>query len=117
MTRVKISDLIIAFFVLICAASLFVMIPADYDKSRVIVKTPNAEYVFPLEYNEVYRVTGANGETVIEVKDRKVRVLESECPNKICVKQGFASAIVCLPNRVEVYTNGDSSKKLDAVSK
>ena len=117
MTRVKISDLIIAFFVLICAASLFAMISSDYDKSRVIVKTPNAEYVFPLEYNEVYRVTGSQGETVIEVKDRKVRVLESECPNKICVKQGFASAILCLPNRVEVYANGASSKNLDAVSK
>ena len=42
----------------------------------------------------------------VEIKDGKVRISDSDCPDKICEKTGFITspiqAIVCLPNRISV---------------
>lgn len=120
MISAKISDFIIAFIVLAISASLFALAPRDFASESIVVKTPNSEYRFPVDINEVYRVRGEKGETVIEVKDKKVRVIDSSCPNKICVKQGFCTAIVCLPNRVEIFcphaVKAASSRKIDAIT-
>jgi hypothetical protein len=55
-------------------------------------------------------VTGPLGETILLVKDGRVRVTESACPNKICVRSGWADKtgdlIVCVPNRVVVWVEG-----------
>lgn len=44
---------------------------------------------------------------VIEVKDGKIRVKKSDCPQKICVKHGWLryanDVIVCLPNKTIIY--------------
>lgn len=44
---------------------------------------------------------------VIEVQDGKIRVKESDCPRKICVKHGWLNyandVIVCLPNKTIIY--------------
>ncbi|MDP3058723.1 MAG: NusG domain II-containing protein [bacterium] len=49
-------------------------------------------------------VQGANGESVVEIDGARVRMVESACPDKLCVKVGYISrageVIVCLPNRV-----------------
>lgn len=60
--------------------------------------------VYPLSVNRVFDVEGPLGKTVIEVKDRRVRVVSSPCPNKLCIHQGFvrAGSIICLPNRVVI---------------
>ncbi len=49
----------------------------------------------------------SNGITLdIEVKDGKVSVISSDCPDKLCVKRGSAQhigdSIVCLPARLVV---------------
>lgn len=42
----------------------------------------------------------------VEVKDGRVKISDSDCPDKICEKTGFISSplqtIVCLPNRISV---------------
>ena len=116
----KISDFFIALLTIALAASLFAALPRDSAAKTVRVKTPSAEYLFPLEVDEVYRVAGALGETAIEVSDSKVRVIASPCPNKTCILQGFSHSIVCLPNRVEIYAPAaslSSNAKIDAVAK
>lgn len=65
-----------------------------------------------LEKDHKLSVTGRLGETVIEVKDGRVRVLESPGPQQICVNRGWISrpgeAIICLPNRVIIEIPGRS---------
>ncbi len=57
-------------------------------------------------------VTGRLGETVIEVKEGRVRVVKSPGPLQICVNRGWISkpgeAIICLPNRVIIEIPGRS---------
>jgi hypothetical protein len=49
-----------------------------------------------------------------------VRIADSACPNRQCVKTGWrsapGSAIVCLPNRVAVILDG-RAPGVDAVSR
>lgn len=61
-------------------------------------------YVLSIEKDRTVSVEGPEGKTIIEIKDHKVRITESACPNKLCIKQGWIKhgAIVCLPNRVVV---------------
>ncbi|HOH47263.1 MAG TPA: NusG domain II-containing protein, partial [Candidatus Cloacimonadota bacterium] len=58
-----------------------------------------AEY--PLNVDKVYVIDEHNS---IEIKKKRVRMLDSDCPDKRCVKQGFTNSlpIICLPNRLVV---------------
>jgi hypothetical protein len=57
-------------------------------------------------------VRGWQGESVLEIRDGRVRMVESACPDKLCVRTGWISrpgeSIVCLPNRVvlEIMASG-----------
>jgi len=69
-------------------------------------------YVLPLNKDRMVSVEGPKGKTFIEIKNQKVRITGSPCPNKLCVRQGWINngGLVCLPNKV-VITVGDHEKK------
>jgi hypothetical protein len=71
-------------------------------------------YILPLDKNTVLSVEGPAGNTTIEIKDRRVRITDSPCSNKLCIKQGWITggSIVCLPNRV-VVTVGNKDRQKD----
>lgn len=62
------------------------------------------------------------GYNKLEIQNKKVRVIEADCPDKLDVKQGFiedaGSMIVCLPNRlvIEIKEDKSVSDKIDAGS-
>jgi hypothetical protein len=61
-----------------------------------------------------------NGHMVVEVKDGRIRVKESDCPRRICLRTGWiqhpGETIVCVPYKmvIEVGASG-SSPRVDAV--
>lgn len=77
-------------------------------------------YSLPLDVNATVPVSGPYGVTEIEILDRKVRIREAHCPNRICVKEGWVSRgiIVCLPNRIVVIVGGGNEprKDIDAIT-
>ena len=66
-------------------------------------------------------VDGKLGTTNVEISEKGVRVLDSPCPYKLCIKSGLirrsAETLVCLPNRVVVRITGDKGEEVDAVSR
>ena len=52
-------------------------------------------------------------------KDEKIRILENECPNKICVNQGWVSIanipITCAPNNVVIVIENVNSDTPDII--
>lgn len=62
------------------------------------------------------------GYNKLEIQNKKVRVVEANCPDELDVKQGFiedvGSMIVCLPNRLVIEIKGErtSPDKIDAGS-
>jgi hypothetical protein len=73
-------------------------------------------YLLPLDKDRTVSVEGPEGRTTVEIRGRKVRINESPCRNKLCIKQGWirSGAIICLPNRV-VVTVGDRDGKHEIV--
>ncbi len=60
------------------------------------------------------------GDNTIEIKDTSIRIIDADCPDKICVKSGFISKpgelLVCLPHKlmVEIKSN-DNEKDTDII--
>ena len=69
----------------------------------------------PLDNNRDERIPIKTdlGENLIEIKDGKVRILDADCPDQICIKDGSVknpgSILVCLPHKVVVQIKGDNT--------
>lgn len=121
--------LIIAIIVLCVSAFVFVKRAFPQGKDVRIEVDGRPAYRLPLNVDKTLRVEGVNGATVVEIKDRKVSITESACPNKTCIHNGWIDrgAIVCLPNRVVVIVGSNEestgltvereNKVLDAVTR
>jgi len=75
-------------------------------------------YRLSLAEDRTVEVHGPIGITRVEVKQGKIRIADSPCPNKLCVRQGWTErgAIICLPNRVVVTIGGGATGGVDAIS-
>jgi hypothetical protein len=87
----------------------------------VITVDGKPQYTLPRDQDRLVSIPGPFGNTVVEIKDMKVRVREAHCPNRICEKQGWISkgAIVCLPNHIVITVGGKADnlpKGIDAVT-
>jgi len=60
-----------------------------------------------------------NGRMQIEIKGRRIRVVNSDCPQHICVNMGWikysGQTIVCTPNKVVIEVKSIGSPLIDAV--
>jgi hypothetical protein len=60
------------------------------------------------------------GENIIRISKGYVQILDADCPDKVCVKDGSISkpgqSLVCLPNRVVVEIKGEKDVDVDDVS-
>lgn len=78
-------------------------------------------YVLPLCGDRTVTVEGPQGKSIVEIRGKMVRISDSPCPNKLCVRQGWTAsgAIVCVPNRVVVTISGyvNDHGGIDAVTR
>ena len=110
-TLVRDICLILA-LVLVGLCLLFVMrSPSDSGAFAVVEVDGVVVASYPLSEDGVFVLNG--GTNTIEIKDGKVRVVESDCPNQQCVRQMWIDrrnqSIVCLPNRVVITITGGPS--------
>jgi len=110
-------------FVLLLAISLagvfFVKDILPHGQSVRIEVDGKPAYVLPMDKDKIVSVEGPAGVTTVEIKGRRVRVKDSPCINKFCMKQGWISSgsIICMPNRVVVTVVGIKNKKApDAIT-
>jgi hypothetical protein len=109
----KIGDIL----VIILFLSFVFFLPKKHGEKVIISVDKTNDFVYPLNQNKEIIVNGKLGEAKIEIRDGKVRILNSPCPLKICEKKGWISKkgdfIICVPNRVIIKIEG---KKYDAVT-
>lgn len=106
--QLKPGDFIILATVL--AAGLFFTIkPRHQNASSILVQADGTSYEYSLTTDATYDFEGPLGTTKVEVKNGKVRIIDSPCPNKTCMTQGFSDTLVCLPNKIiiKVQNQGD----------
>ena len=117
-------DILIIF--LIAAAGIFFTVRGLGQKgSRVVVNAAGVKYEYSAELDGTYTVAGELGPTTFEIKDGRVRITDSPCPNKTCISQGWHNPLVCLPNKVMITVENETGQgrgrsneeaELDAVS-
>ena len=97
----KIRPLDIIFAVSVIGLGIFLTVKSVSHKGSVVaVKADGNRYEYSPKKDGIYKVKGVMGITTFEIKDGRVRIIDSPCPNKTCVNQGWHSPLVCLPNNV-----------------
>lgn len=108
----------------ICALALVLWLAAQFfltGDHRTIRITVDGELYgeYALEEDQVIAVGETN---VCEIKAGRVKMIEADCPDHLCMHQKAIDAgggtIVCLPNRVVIEAGKDESggDSLDAVA-
>ncbi len=113
------SDLVVYCFILLFLYSFYPYNSQNRGDTVVIEVNGNTVAFLSLERDTTVSMQGYKGEFTVSIKDKKVKMVDSDCPLKLCVKQGninvVGEEIVCVPNRVRVYIKGES--KIDGVSR
>lgn len=67
--------------------------------------------------NEKIPIKSELGENIIEIANGKVRILEADCRDQICIEDGSISKpgdiLVCLPHKVVVQIKGENAETDD----
>lgn len=74
-----------------------------------------------VEEGYIFSVDGPAGSNTIQVEAGRIRVCQADCPDQVCVGQGWistsAAPIVCLPHRLVIQIGADGGQEdLDAVT-
>ena len=71
-------------------------------------------------FKKTIKVVTKLGTNVVEIENGGARMLDADCRDKICVKEGFkdknGQTIVCLPNKFVVEIKGEDKAETDEVS-
>ncbi len=71
-------------------------------------------------FKKTIKVTTKLGTNVVQIENGGARMVEADCHDKICIKEGFKNkngqTIVCLPNRFVVEIKGEDKAETDAGS-
>ncbi len=100
------------------SGSLLIRSLAPAGNSVRIEVDGKLRYSLPLDEDRTVEVQGPAGTTEVEVRAGRVRISDSPCPNRLCVRQGWISkgAVICLPNRVVVTVGGFGERGVDAIT-
>jgi hypothetical protein len=109
----KIGDILAIILFLFFAFFL----PRKHGEKVIISVDKTNDFVYSLDQDKEIIVKGKLGEAKVEIKDGRVRILNSPCPLKICENKGWISKkgdfIICVPNRIIIKIEG---KTYDAVT-
>lgn len=96
-----IGDILI--FIILIFISIFVIYRNSSKKAETVtVRAADSTYIYDLNESGTYSVEGILGTTTIEIRNKKVRIIDSPCPNKTCIALSYGDTLICLPNKVFV---------------
>ena len=107
---------LVGFFLVLSVVLIFVIRSGEGTGSKVVVAVEGVEVCsYPLSVDGRYVLNG--GSNVLCIEDGSARMVDANCPDKLCVKQGAVKytnqCITCLPNRLTVtVVGGDDSVEI-----
>ena len=109
--------LILLISIVICILSIIYAFSNRGGTPHVIITTPQGEFMYQLDTDQVLEFEGHIGISQIEIVNGTARFLHSPCSNKTCVASmpishnGEWSA--CLPNGIFMRIEGQSTNNSD----
>lgn len=123
MKKITLLDIIITIIFLLLIISIigYQFFYKSNSKNILLIETNKDKYFYYLDQDKTIEVQGANGITVIEIKNGKFRFVSSPCPGKDCIKMGWVSIsnypVICLPNKVSAYIKSKEEPKYDGITR
>ncbi len=115
----KLVLIFLTILILLSFGFVRVLLPKSSGHQVVVMRSGQLIWEHSLDDKGVFTVQGELGQIKIEVNSGKVRVKESSCPLKICIREGWIDStggeIICVPNRVVVKVGEEQD--VDAVLK
>ena len=130
MIKTRIWAAVFVILLLLCGTVWFFMnrgtgesrMTAEIYRNNVLVRTVDLGAVTE---PYLFTIDGEIGTNVIAVEPGRIRVQEADCPDQVCVNQGWQAdgvlPIVCLPNKLVIQltpsegTSADNTAALDGV--
>lgn len=118
--KIKKSDWILV-LVILCVAGACMFLYTKFgreDAAKVTVKTDGKVMgTYDLQKDREVKINDTN---CVVIKNGKVKMIEANCPDQICVKHRAISknkeTIVCLPNKVIIEVLSDNEAELDSIA-
>ena len=106
----RLDRLVVVLVALLCTGSLALFGRAGSGEQVAIIVDGETRFVAGLDRERTVRLAGPIGVTVVSVSESGVRVLDSPCPQKICMGMGSVSRdgelVACVPNSVLIRIEG-----------
>ncbi|MCX7828212.1 MAG: NusG domain II-containing protein [Thermanaerothrix sp.] len=121
----KLDRWVAALIILVCLGALAArrVIDRTAGTATLEISSPTLQRVIPLDgsFSGTIRIEAPDGGfNVVEVRGKTARVLDADCPDRLCVKQGWLSKAgdqaVCLPHRLVVRVRGDRGEDIHGIS-
>jgi hypothetical protein len=121
----KLDYIVIITLILLTILSFFstlIIFNKKYDEKYVEIQVEGKFYKkVPLDnHEEKIAINTKYGSNVIEISKGKVHILDADCRDKICIKDGYKSSVgemlVCLPHKVVIQIKGQNKQAVDDTS-
>lgn len=116
----KWSDIVFTLTVVAVSLLVWGMMQSSPAGERVVVTLDGKEIAsLPLDRDTEFIVRGEYT-NVIQIKDGVAFILDTDCPNKICLKEGSihknGQSIICAPNKMAATIEGGREGDVDAIT-
>lgn len=114
----KIAAVLIIGIIILSFIGVFLYKHNISGPSRIAVIEQNGKVIKTIDLNKVkekseFTIPYNNDFNKIELEPGKIRFIDADCPDKICVKTGWISepgqTAVCLPHKLLIKIEGKSS--------
>lgn len=106
-----IGDWLVIFVSIVAVIFMFQQFWSFEPASKLKIRQGNKIIgTYDLNQKRELHIKGKIGESIITIKQGKVRFKQSPCPNQYCVHQGWLSlagqVAICLPNQISLQLMG-----------
>ena len=117
------ADIVIIILIVALSVATLVGAFAPEDDSLVAVVTVNGEEIRRINLSsaedEIFTLD-TSPKITLEVKDGKIRVIDSLCPDSTCENSGFLDShgdtAACVPAGTVITLQGSESSEIDAIA-
>lgn len=106
---IKFFDIVVILIILI--TTVYFMKPNNSTRKSAFLIIENKRYPLNLEQQMIIDLKKYGKNMKLEIKDKKVRFIESDCNDKICISMGYVKncgdSAICVPNKTAIIIECD----------
>lgn len=116
----KKKDFIILIIIALIITGGFIFNNFYFNQDNLFVQIRINNQIYQRLPLSIDQTVDIKDKTTVIIKDRHVHVENSNCPDKLCQKQGSieknGEQIICLPNKIVIEIVSDQIKDIDAIA-